>query len=267
MGIKIESIQTDTCSMRFFRFGKGERPLVILPGLSIQSVMDSADTISAAFQLWEDTFTIFVFDRRTDLPSVYSVQDIAHDTASVFQALGLKNVCLFGASQGGMIALVIAIEYPDLVRKMVLGSTSAHVQTSQFRVIDSWIDLAKRGDKEGLYLEYGKEIYPSAVFSQYRETLIEASADVTDNDLERFIILADGMRDFNVSNELHRIKCPVLAIGAFDDDVLDSDATMEIAEKLDFRDDFMLYMYNGFGHAVFDTAPDYRERVKNFFMQ
>jgi len=42
---------------------------------------------------------------------------------------------------------------------------------------------------------------------------------------------------------------------------------MEIAEKLDFRADFRLYLYTGFGHAAFDTAPDYRERLVRFFTQ
>ena len=40
-----------------------------------------------------------------------------------------------------------------------------------------------------------------------------------------------------------------------------------VAEKLDFRADFRLYLYTGFGHAAFDTAPDYRERLVRFFTQ
>ena len=40
---------------------------------------------------------------------------------------------------------------------------------------------------------------------------------------------------------------------------------MEIAEKVVERKDFKLYMYNGYGHAAFDTAPDYRERIMKFF--
>ena len=67
-------------------------------------------------------------------------------------------------------------------------------------------------------------------------------------------------------NELDKIHCPVLAVGVYEDSVLDSDATMEIAEKLDCRTDFRLYMYIGYGHAAFDTAPDYRERLLNFFL-
>lgn len=252
--------------MEYFRFGKGKRTLVILPGLSIQSVMGAANAVAEAYQSLENEFTIYVFDRRKDLPPVYTVRDMARDTAAAFRALGLKDVCLFGASQGGMIALVIAIEHPELVRKMALGSSSAHVKEAQYRVIEEWIDLAKKKDKETLYLTFGREIYPPEVFEQYRETLTAAAKTVTDEDLKRFVILAEGTKGFDVTEELSRIQCPVLAVGVFEDQVLDSDATMEIAEKLDDRADFRLYMYTGFGHAAFDTAPDYRKRLLKFFM-
>ena len=266
MGIQIETVHTETFSMNYFRFGKGKQALVILPGLSVQSVMGAADAIAAAYQSLEDRFTIYVFDRRSNIPPVYSVRDMARDTAEAFQILGLKNVCLFGASQGGMIGLVIAIEHPELIRKMVLGSTSAHVQEPQYRVLEKWAQLARNKDKVGLYLEFGKEIYPSEVYEQYRETLISAAQTVTDDDLARFIILVEGTKDFDVVSDLDKIRCPVLAVGVYEDSILDSDATMEIAEKLDRRADFRLYMYIGYGHAAFDTAPDYRERLLNFFL-
>ena len=263
--MKIETVQADTFSMDYFRFGSGEKTLVILPGLSVQSVMGAADAIAEAYRPIEDRFTVYVFDRRTDIPSPYPIRDMARDTAEAFRALGLKDVCLFGASQGGMIALVLAIEYPELVGRMVLGSSSANVQEAQYRVIEKWIRLAKAEDREGLYLAFGWEIYPPAVFEQYREALIAAAGTVTDRDLERFVILAEGTKGFDVVKELDRIRCPVLAIGVFEDSVLDSDATMEIAEKLDVRPDFRLYMYTGYGHAAFDTAPDYKERILRFF--
>ena len=68
-------------------------------------------------------------------------------------------------------------------------------------------------------------------------------------------------------SRLDENQCPVLALGSFEDGVLDADATMEIAEKLDFRQDFRLYLYTGYGHAAFDTAPDYRRRILAFFEQ
>ena len=267
MSIPIETVHTDAFSMNFFRFGTGEKTLVILPGLSVQGVMGAADAVADAYQALTDRYTLYVFDRRTDLPESYPVQDMARDTAEAFQALGLKQVCLFGASQGGMIALVLAIKYPELVGKLVLGSSSAHVQEEQYRVIEEWIRLAKAGDREGLYLTFGREIYPPSVFDQYREVLLSAAGTVTERDLERFVILAEGIKGFDVISELSRIQCPVLALGVYEDSVLDSDATMEIAEKLDDHPDFRLYMYIGYGHAAFDTAPDYRQRILRFFEQ
>ena len=267
MGILIETVKTDRFSMDFFRFGTGRKTLVILPGLSVQSVMGAADAVAAAYQSLADRYTIFVFDRRADLPGHYSVHDMARDTAEAFQALGLEKVCLFGASQGGMIALVLAIRHPELVDRMVLGSSSAHVREEQYRVLEEWIRLAKEGDRTGLYLNFGKEIYPPSVFEQARDTLIAAAGTVSDADLKRFIILAEGTKGFDVVSELDWIQCPVLAIGVFEDGVLDSDATMEIAEKLDCHPDFRLYLYTGYGHAAFDTAPDYRQRILDFFEQ
>lgn len=264
--IKIETVPVGRGSLHFFRFGRGEKTLVILPGLSVQSVMGAAEAIAAAYRSLADSFTIIVFDRRSDLPPVYSVRDMARDTAAAFCALGLKNVCLFGASQGGMIALVLALEYPELVGKMALGSSSARVRPEQFRQLEHWIDLAKAGARRELYLAFGQAIYPPAVFEQCRGHLLAAADTATEEDLARFVILAEGTRGFDVSDQLSRIQCPVLALGVYEDGVLDSDATMEIAEKLDHRADFRLYLYVGYGHAAFDTAPDYRERLLRFFL-
>ena len=265
MAIQIETVKTEDIEMKFFRFGKGKRPYVIIPGISIQSVMNSAEVIAENYALMTDEYEIYVFDRRKNLPDVYSVKEMARDTAKAMKALGLKDVYLFGASQGGMIALVIAIEFPELVKKMVLGSTSAHVAKWQDSALDHWERLAEEHDGVKLYLEFGKEIYPPDIFHQYEDALVSAGKSVTDDEIERFLILLKGTRGFDVTRELNKIQCPILAIGVFEDAVLDSDATMEIAEILDEKKDFKLYMYKGYGHAAFDTAPDYRQRIMNFF--
>ena len=267
MNISIETIRTGGFAMRYFRFGRGDRTMVILPGLSVQSVMDAAPAVAAAYECMTADFTVYVFDRREELPEVYTIADMARDTAAAMQAVGLKDVCLFGASQGGMIAQVLAIEHPALVRAMVLGSTSPNVQPEQFAALEQWIDMARKRDGVGLYLSFGRLLYPPALFEQYRPALIAAGQAAKNEDLDRFMILAAGTRDFNVVDRLPEIRCPVLAIGVFEDAVVDSDATMQIAEKLDYRPDFRLYMYIGYGHAAYDTAPDYRDRMRRFFRE
>ena len=265
--IKIETVDTGNFSMEYFKFGRGDRILVVIPGVSIQSVMKSADDVANAFVLAHEDFTTYVFDRRKDLPSEYNVYDMARDTTEVIKQLGLTDIYLFGASQGGMISMTIAIENPELVKKLALASTSSHVNDEQFGSLEKWIELAKKGDREGLYLKFGEMIYPKDIFEQFRGFLIDASKTVTDDELKRFIIIAQGAKDFNVTERLKEIKCPVLTTGTFEDQVLDSDATMEIAQELDYNKYFQLYMYTGFGHASFDTAPDFRKRVLDFYLK
>ena len=68
---------------------------------------------------------------------------------------------------------------------------------------------------------------------------------------------------YDIYAELDRISCPVLVIGDKDDKVLGGAASVEIAEKLGCE----LYMYDGYGHAVYDEAPDYKQRLMDFFSE
>ena len=250
--------------MDYFRCGEGKEVLVILPGLSVQSVMGFAESVAEAYQIFTTDYTIYVLDRRKELPGSYSVHDMAEDTITALHAIGLDHVDLFGASQGGMIAMEIAIQEPELVQKLILGSTSACVEEDRYPAIEKWIRLAEAGEKEELYLAFGEAIYPQEVYEQSKDLLIQAAQTVTDEDLERFVILAAGTKGFDVRDDLAKITCPALVIGSMDDQVLGAEASMQIAEGLDQKKDVVLYMYDGYGHAAYDTAPDYKEHMIDF---
>lgn len=264
--IQIETVRTDRFSMDYFKFGRGEKPFVIIPGVSVQSVMVSAELIAEAYKLFADDFTVYVFDRRKNLPETYTITEMAVDTAEAFQVLGLKQINLFGTSQGGMIAMVIAISHPKLVEKLVLGSTSAQVKDEEYQTVKKWIDLAKNKDAEGLYLAFGQDIYPPNVYEQSRQILIDTAKTVTTEEMNHFVIIASGLVHFNIIRDLEKIKCPVLVIGDRDDLVLGGQASVIIADHLKKRPDNELYMYEGYGHAAYDTAPDYKERIYQFLV-
>ena len=257
----IDTVETRAFSMDYLRFGHGGETLVILPGLSVQSVMASAEAVANAYQALTDDYTLYLLDRRKVLPAAYSMDDMARDTAEALRALGLRQVNLFGVSQGGMIAMLMAVEQPELIKKLVLGSTSACIGQAQYQLFDRWIQMAKRGRRTELYLDFGEALYPRAVFEKWREVLIEASKTVTQADLDRFVVLAESVKDFDITGELHKIACPVLVIGSMDDRVLGADASRRIAEHLKQAE---LYMYDGYGHAAYDTAEDYKERIARF---
>ena len=264
--MRIETFTTNTFTMDYFRFGHGKKNLVILPGLSVQRVMDAADAIANAYHPLTEDFTIYVMERRNELPPEYSIQAMAQDTAEVLNGMGLGAVCLLGTSQGGMMAMEIALKHPALVQKLILASTSAYLPQAAKDLFRHWVNLAKAGNAAELYLSFGEAIYPKTVFDQAREQLIHAAATVTYEDLRRFIIMANDTTSFNVMDELDRISCPVLVIGSKDDHIFGADTSLQIAEHFKGRPGCDCFMYDGYGHAVYDIAPDYKNRIHRYLM-
>ena len=267
LSIKINCYDDSTLKMKWFSFGSGNKAFVIIPGLSVKSVMDSADAIAEAYGIFAEDYTVYVFDRKEDLISPYSIENMAEDTVTVMKSLGLGDVTLFGASQGGAISLVIASKYPDMVSRLILGSTTAHITEEYYSKFEKWVDLARTGNKTGLYLSFCNDLYPEEVCKQYQDYFKNIASTITSEELERFIILAESLRGFDITDKLSCIKCPALIMGAFDDTVLDSDMTMEIAERLEETTDIKLFVYNGYGHAAFDTAPDYKQRIAKWLKE
>lgn len=261
----IDKVITDDIEMAYCRFGNGKRTLVILPGLSLQGVLSAAAAIEKHYEIFKKDFTVYLFERRSNLPPVYTIDNMAADTAKALTALGLQHCCVFGTSQGGMIAMVLAARYPALVGKLALGSTAARIGNDNAAVLTEWVTLAENKDAESLYLSFGKNVYPPATFRQYEAFFRKIAKTVTDEELERFAILAGSTDRFDFTAELAQIRCPVLAVGDTDDRVLGKDATPEIAALLKDKPNFSCYMYEGYGHAAYDTAPDYTQRLYNFF--
>ena len=62
---QIETVKTNGFTMDYVRFGQGERTLVILPGLSVESVTKSADAIAKAYAPLAEHFTIYLKSPRS----------------------------------------------------------------------------------------------------------------------------------------------------------------------------------------------------------
>ena len=257
--IKIEKIKVNNSETEYFRFGSGEKTLVILPGLSARRVTLSAEAVARRYALFDKDFCVYLPERVSDPPARYTVADMAKDAAGAFDALGLENACVFGASQGGMIALTLAVTRPDLVGKLALGSSCAKADGHARSVLTRWTALARSGDGEALCLDFGRAVYPEKVYENARSALAALGKTLTEKELARFSALAEATADYDVTAELGGIRCPVLSLRAADDAVLK-------AAYLDGVPQLESFTYPpGYGHAVYDTAPDFPERLYGFF--
>ncbi len=248
--------------MKYIKFGTGEKNFVIIPGLSIHSVMGSAAAIEETYSSFSNDYTVYVFDRAETIKEGYSIRDMAKDTATAMKELNIDNAYIFGASQGGMIAQYIAIDYPELVNKLILGSTLSKPNDTAKAVVNEWITLAEKRDESSLLESFVNKVYSPATVEAYGESVIEANKGITEEEYERFIILAKACENFNSYDELSKIQCPVLVIGCEGDKVLTSNGSKEIADKLECE----IYLYDStYGHGVYDEAPDYKEKCLDFF--
>ncbi|MDA8142167.1 MAG: alpha/beta hydrolase [Desulfobacteraceae bacterium] len=105
--------------------GKGE-PLVLIAGAGMDSRGWGAQT-----EAFAQKFRVIVFDHRgsgrSEAPKQpYSIDMLTHDTANLLKAMGVESAHILGLSMGGMIAQQLAIEHPQVVKRLILAASTAH---------------------------------------------------------------------------------------------------------------------------------------------
>lgn len=76
-----------------------------------------------------ERFTCIVYDHRgtglsEHLGGEYTIRLLADDAACLLVGLGVESAHVFGLSMGGMVAQELALNYPALVNRLVLGATN-----------------------------------------------------------------------------------------------------------------------------------------------
>lgn len=237
-----------TCQIEYFSFGKGPDNLLILPGLSIRPVCQSAQFVASQYRCLCNDFTIFVFESRRDMPKGYTIRQMADDTAVAMQTLGIGRACVFGASHGGMIAQELAINYPNLVSGMILASTiSAHNDTST-ATMKRWSTLAEAGEPVALNRDIFQHVYSPEYYAKYREAFNRIEDSGSPAEIRRFGIMAESIIEFDVDSRLSEIECPAYVFGIENDTVLSGQASYRLTERLHCNST----IFPGTGHSIFD---------------
>lgn len=259
----IKSASVNGFRMEYSVFGQGSRPLVIIPGLSLKSVLLSAQSIAAAFADFEPDFTVYMFDVRQDLPDAYTIDMFADDTAAVIRSLGINRAAVYGASMGGMVAQALTVRHPDLVSRLEIASSRCRKTANTPDTIARWHELAAAKDLSRLVPDMLEHIYSPRTIRKYKDAMLLANAGITAEELRRCRILTDAIDRFDYDEELAKITCPVLITGSDGDLVFGPDSAPLLAEKT--RGELFMYPAE-FGHAVYDESPDFLPRLHRFLL-
>ena len=260
MSVDILKSVVNGVGIEYFTFGTGDRPLVVLPGLSIKSITLYKDAVAETLGLFGKDFKVYVFDRREDIPEIYTVEMMAQDYINAFEDIGLKDISVYGISQGGMIALSIAVQRQDIVSAIVVGSSAARISPCTAETIEEWNRFAALKDEENLVLSFGKKVYTKGFFEQYKNAIVEANRGITGEEFCRLVRLTGKMNSFDVFDRLSEIKCPIMILAGREDEIIPVSESIEMSAKLGCD----LHIFGGYGHAVYDENPEFKEVALKF---
>lgn len=266
MDYEINKYSCSSFDMNFLKFGKGERTLVIIPGISIGSLLPSAKLITDSYKAVAEEFTVYLFERIENPPMSYSIHEMAEDTCTAITGLGLKDIYLFGASQGGMISLDLVLNHKELIQRVFLAASAAKVTPMALDTVKTWISFAEKKDGKGLMHSFGKKLYPKELYEASHKLLDDLGEKVSDNDFKKFVIMANALKGYDLSDRLSEIKTGILFAGAYDDNVLGPSAIELFKDAAKTNKSFEIYVLSGYGHAFYDTAPEIKSKMLEFFI-
>lgn len=260
------SVRVGSSEMDYISFGIGNKNLIMLPGLGdgLSTVKGMALVFSMMYRVYAKEFTVYVFSRKRHLREGYSTREMAKDQAEAMKALGISKADILGISQGGMIAQYLAIDYPDLVHKLILAVTGSKSNETITNVLGSWIELAKQGNYKDLIIDTAEKSYSERYLKKYRRLYPFLGKAGKPKSFTRFLIQAASCLNHNAYAELDKITCPALVMGGDCDNIVGTASAPEIADKIRGS---KLFIYHGLGHAAYEEANDFNKRVLDFLMR
>ena len=258
--VKEDKLRVSNTEIDYITFGTGKKNLIMIQGLNTGGIKGAGLGLAFMYRMFAKEYKVYLFDRRPDIWEGITVRDFAKDIALAMDELNIKNADIFGVSQGGMIAQYLAIDRPDLVRKLVLAVTLSKNNETVKNVLNNWIEMTQQGDMKNLVTDMAIKMYSDKYMKRYKPMLPLLTILQKPKDVNRFIQLAKSCLTCNAYEELDKITCPVFVIGGGLDQVVGGAASKEIADKLNCA----MYIYENLGHAAYEEAKDFNQKVLEF---
>ena len=249
--------------MYYVSFGTGEKKLVVLPGLSdgLATVNGKAMILSFPYKRFFRDHTVYMFSRKNKMPEGYTIRQMAEDQALAMKKLGISKAAVLGVSQGGMIAQYLGIDFPEMVEKLILAVTAPNANEVAKEVVRAWIEMAKQGDHVRLMTDTAEKMYSEPYLEKNRKRFPLMARFTKPKSYERFFRNAYAILGFDAREELQKISCPTLIIAGEDDHTVGNEAPFVINRSIP---DSEIYIYKGLGHAAYEEAKDFYDRIYRF---
>ncbi len=252
--------------MEYVRFGNGQRTLVMLPGLgeSLRSLKGMALPMALLYRCFSGAYTVYVLSRKRPVAPGTGTRDMARDVAQAMDMLKLPRADLVGVSMGGMISQFLAADFPEKVGKLVLAVTCPCPNPTLESAVGQWQEFAEQGDHRS-FMDSNLRLIYSDDYCRKNGWMVPILGILTKpKSYTPFLIQAVACRTHDAREVLGKIKAETLVIGGGKDKTLGGEASRELASQIPGA---QLYMYDGWGHGLYEEAPDFNGRVLEFLLR
>jgi len=248
--------------MDYIAFGKGERVMILLPGIGdgLKTARGMAIPFALMYRQFAKDFRVFVFSRRRCLPQKYTTRDMACDQIAAMKALGIEQADVVGVSMGGMIAQWMAIDSPEKVGKLVLVVTASRLNETLKESLDAWRRCAEQGNYVELMLDSAKRMYTDAYLRKNKWMISMMTRIGRPKSFQRFLIMCHACMEHQTYERLSQIHTPTLVIAGAKDRALGVEASKEMAQNIP---QCRLQIYENYGHAVYEEAKGFNLELRD----
>jgi len=158
----------------------------------------------------------------------FSLSDVAGQYKGLLDSIGVDHVTVVGNSQGGAIAITMALEYPELVDKLVLMAPGGLETRDTYMAMEGIKAMIRVLYKEGISKETMRKVFTLQLHDESK---------ITDEVIEERYQVAmtqhkDNIARIQVANQegrLSEIQCPVLCFWGANDKFCPSSGATKIA--------------------------------------
>jgi pimeloyl-ACP methyl ester carboxylesterase len=191
-------------------------PVLVIPGLTpenkIPEGMERRLSLPLSRALGPD-FCVYWANRRPGLEPGTTIADIASDYATAIEADLGGRADVVGISTGGPIAIQLAIDRPDLVRRLVLVSTGYRLSPVGKRAQRLLMKHVREGNARRGWASLGEAMSSSPVMEKLTAVFMWAAGSLmTPDDPRDMLITLEAEDRFDAGTEMARIAAPTLMI-------------------------------------------------------
>ncbi|MFK5856179.1 MAG: alpha/beta hydrolase [Bacteroidota bacterium] len=229
------NVKFNNRSYFYDEYGSGE-PLLLIAGLA----SDSQSWLTVIIGLSKH-FRVIILDNRgvgrsdkdnTDI----TVPKMTDDCIALLRHLKLSTVNVIGHSMGGMIAMDMAIRYPEFVGKLILEATSPAIGMRNIELFNDMVSFRKLGmDKDLWFRNIFYWIFAPSFFNdvamlkQYVSMAVNYKYIQSDSSFENQV---KAISVFNCTADINNIQQPTLVVFGEVDLLFPSAETLELFDKI-----------------------------------